>query len=195
MALTTLWSVQHDAVIARLGTARLTATYDFVPRDRLPATRWMTDQMRARGLALDPENAPIWTFLEKPEPRTSGVWGSPPPGADMHLLRLSVPRSRVLVSYHFPWAYHFLHVASPDAEYLFSSDAERAERGFRKPPEEDCRQSWQKLFDLTLMENPDTTWWHPSSAGDPPPHETLFRLQATAPFLLPEDLAEIVPDW
>jgi hypothetical protein len=189
-----LWSVQHQSVIETVLEGRFAARYDFVPPSRRSASRWMADQMRMRGLDMGLDDAPVWAFVERPEPRTSPIWGSSQPEAAMRLLRLAVPRERALLSFHYPWAYSFLG-QKPERSFLFASAAERAERGYMLPPEDHCLQSWQKMFDLSLLRMPGFTWWNPASASSPPDGASLFRIQATMPFLLPEDVREVVPEW
>lgn len=193
------WTVQHEAVVQLIQAERFTASYDRVPCNRLNATRWMAEQMRARGVSIAERDAPIWAFLDRPPPREDPRWGTSLSGPQARLLRLSVPSARMLLSYHYPWAYHFLRTdGRPESAYLFSNVAERVEHeesGFKIPPPADCRRSWEKLFDLTLASRPETTWWKPSSAGSAPSRCDLLRLQATMPFLFPSDLLEVVVDW
>jgi hypothetical protein len=63
------------------------------------------------------------------------------------------------------------------------------------PKEAEFEQTWQKLFDLSLIEDPSATWWNPQNAGPPPSMESQFRLQAVVANLLPRDVAGAVDDW
>jgi hypothetical protein len=187
-----LWSIQDPNVLDHLRDGRYTASYEHVPRNRLDGTRWMADQMRARDFSIGLEDAPIWALLKYPDPSEDPVWGNERPGKTKVLLRLALPSSRILVSFHFPWVNQCLG-RNPSNFYLASNQLDATERRNRVRPPDECLRSWQKLFDLDQINRPGFTWWN-SESGPPPSDEILFRLQATVPFLLPGDV-EAIGGW
>lgn len=193
-----VWSIQHRLAIDELERGQLVASYHRVKHERLPATRWMADEMRRRGLELGTDDSPMWLFLEEPPLRNDAVWGNPPShGADHRLLNLLIPLKRMLISYHWPWANTFLHEFRPNPVrfYLSSSQVERESLGFPIPPEAECQRSWQRLFDLTLVDETGFSWEDSRSAGGPSPLSDFFRLQATVPCLLRSDLISVSNEW
>ncbi len=190
-----VWSVQQRCAVDRIVGGRFAASYDFVPQYRLNATRWMADQMRKQGISLKRDDAPIWVFLDRPPSPDDPRWGSPPLGAEMRLLSLSIPRGRMLISFHYPWACHFL--PTYPRLVLCASDADRADQDAvaNRIDQERAEASWQKLFDLELLESPSLAWSNHRSKGISPTREEEVLLQATVPYLCQDDLVEILEIW
>lgn len=183
-----------------LRQGRFVAKPEFVSSDKQPAFDWMIGQMQERGLAIG-NRPPIWVFLSVPPPKDAQVWGMSPPGDDKRLLHLSIPKSRMLISFHWPWAYGFLSAYRyhPYPRFhIMTTDQERQdfEDNFHQlPSEEDCQNSWQKMFDLSVIQQDNFTGWNDKGAGPPPPSEDTYRLQATVPYLLEDDLIDVQANW
>ena len=190
----TLWTVQHAEVCEAVRRGRFRATLAFVPKSRRAATAWMCGEMARRGLAQEASTVPIWGFVSRPPERNDLAWGLRHVGDDMQLLRLCVPKHRLLLSWHFAWAYQFLSLF-PEPFYLFSSEEERVRMGFKRPDEETCRNSWQRLFDLKQALHPDFSWWNNSSASEPLDDTSMYLLQATLPFVDPTDFEAVDVEW
>lgn len=125
---------------------------------------WMTEQMNQR---LPPENGlnglPVWAHAVRPSP----VAGST-------LLEIEVPRHRVLFSFYTPWelllgVFSDIHRSSGNwpstatltAPYLIANDADNTryrEAAFKVPSEAECRETWAKIFDLSLAATPGFRW-------------------------------------
>ena len=55
--------------------------------------------------------------------------------------------------------------------------------------------SWQKLFDLSLIENEDLSWSDSLSTSNLADSELLLRMQATTPCLMRANLNYVAQDW
>lgn len=166
----TLWTIQHTDAVAQLNNGvplRGNPTHAF-PTDesrklgKCRAYAWMVNQMKAR-IKIDVPDLPIWATLLQPA-------CLPPPSV---LLRIAVPRKRVLFSFYLPWE-QILGVFS-DIEksggkwpplwsippYLTATEKDESERerqACRIPPEPDCRASWERIFDLKLGHESGFLW-------------------------------------
>jgi len=188
-----VWTTQHEKVVSEVIQGEFRASWDKVPKCRLTATQWMANEKRDAGYQLEPSDAPIWVLLTKPEPKAHNIWGKFGLPAEMRLLELYVRRDRLLLSFHFPWSTTCL-----DGQQVFSSHAEREESEATvkpKPPMEEVRKTWRKVFDLSLVEHPETSFWNLRSASDPLTPDALFRLQGTMTFLTKDDVACVYTDW
>jgi hypothetical protein len=182
------WTIQHKNVLNELLQGRFTANPQYVPAKRQSANDWMIGEMGRRGLAT---SSVVWVFLSMPPAKDAPIWGACSLGPDQKLLHLSIPKKRMLISFHWPWANEFLH--SYPRFYLASNERERQKSEdciFQVPPAADCQKSWQKLFDLNVIHEQEFTW-----SGPPPSNEDAFRLQATVPYLLRNDLIDVQDNW
>lgn len=156
-----LWTTQDPGAVAQLDReGQLVGDPNFARQ----SYDWMTEQMNQR---LPPENGlnglPVWALVVRPSP----VAGST-------LLELEVPRHRALFSFYTPWE-QLLRVFSDiqrsrenwpstpwlTPPYLVANDADKARYGeaaFMVPSEAECRETWGKIFDLSLATTPGFKW-------------------------------------
>ena len=170
-----LWTTQHPEAVAQLdreGQLVSDPNFAFAPNGFgngdsgyfRQAYDWMIEQMDQR---LPPENGlnglPVWAHAVRPSP----VAGST-------LLELEVPRHRVLFSFYTPWelllgVFSDIHHSSGNwpstawltAPYLIANDADNTrhrEAAFKVPSEAECRETWAKIFDLSLAATPGFRW-------------------------------------
>ena len=170
-----LWTTQDPGAVAQLdreGQLVSDPNFAFAPNGFgngdsgyfRQAYDWMIEQMDQR---LPPENGlnglPVWALVVRPSP----VAGST-------LLELEVPRHRALFSFYTPWE-QLLRVFSDiqrsrenwpstpwlTPPYLVANDADKARYGeaaFMVPSEAECRETWGKIFDLSLATTPGFKW-------------------------------------
>ncbi len=204
----TLWSMQQPGAVECLeSTGRLLGNpaFAFAPErtgksqaGKKDAYAWMNQQMKKR-LGECEHDLPIWALLSRPEYTTRG---------GDRLLRIEVPKSRILVSFYQPW--HQLlgvmahlecnggrwpHLWASDScpyvsakandkgkEFLGGGDGREAMPRPRRAkwPEDECRASWEGMFDLSEASR-DGFLWQPIS------------LQAMLFVIFRSDLKEILP--
>jgi Domain of unknown function (DUF3841) len=190
----TVWSIQHRLVVDQLQTTgRFETKAHFALSKPQVAYSWMIDQMRDRGLTVVKDRVPLWTFLSQPPGRTDPTFVV---GQDDRLLRLEIPKGRMLISFHWPWAYRLLG-SHPHRFYLRSTVGERVQfdlSSHKLPPKEECERSWVKIFGLGIIHQEGFSRW--DTRNVPSPHENdIYRLQATAAYFLLTDLIEVIDDW
>jgi len=163
-----LFTFQHADVAKKLEQGdRHVASSQFAFMKNYPgkkmAYNWMTTQMNNR-LIGEGCDLPIWALpvrLPCPIEPTD------------RLIKINVPKSRVLFSFYAPWenmlscfseiektggvwpkrwfSQPYITANSSDEQYLQSN-------GFIVPNETACRSSWEKIFDLSLISTIGFKW-------------------------------------
>ena len=120
----------------------------------------MRDQMRKRIHEYD-DAWPIWASLTPPDSEKEGL----APGDKVICVR--VPKKRLLISFYNPWEHILRCMASIEKNngswpscwsvppYIYTDTAgknrlDRANYCISSIPEEECRKSWEKIFELSL---------------------------------------------
>jgi hypothetical protein len=189
-----VWSVQHQAVVEELqqrGT--FAATPSRVDQGKLEPYRWMRGVMHERGLQIG-DGFPVWVFLRSPPQKCSSMWNNLTP--EHKLVGLRIQKSRMLISFHWPWANRIL-LLYPRA-YITSNASERQQRehqNFLLPSEVEREASWRKIFNLDIIGEPGFGWCDNRSVSLTTSPDDLLRLQATVPYLMGDDLLEIKDCW
>jgi hypothetical protein len=197
----TVWSMQQPEAISRLekdgvltGSPEHAFAAEISTGEPKPGKRvayaWMQDQLRKRMPDYHDE-LPIWVVLGRPS--FTGKEND-------RLLRIELPKSRILFSFHIPWA-ELLHSMAQlekakgwPGHWVFSpyvpsgiDDARRhiylngVDGATRSNWDEDmCRASWERIFDLTLALRDDFLW-------------SSRSIQGTIPRILRDDVKEILP--
>ena len=163
--LVTIWTWQQAGAIEQLnthGVLRVEENHAFPPacsRGKRLAYDWMRGQMNQRIPEYDDE-WPIWAFLVPPDRKKKGS----APGDKLICAR--IPKKRLLISFCDPWE-HILHCMAliehhgswpscwPVMPYLAIDKAgkdrlDTINHCISSIPEEECRKSWEKIFELSL---------------------------------------------
>jgi hypothetical protein len=191
----------HEAVARLQATGQLTGDSEFTfdpPKyqiGRKSAYSWMQAQMRHRIPTYD-EELPIWGLLSRPDAESK-------PKED-RLLLLEIPKNRMLMSFYQPrcrllgvmaciektnrWPESGFDSLCP---YFSTSKSEKERREFvegvsngsgartSRWDEEECRTTWERMFDLTLAQNSDFLW-------------SPIYLQTMMPMIYSSDLREVI---
>jgi hypothetical protein len=204
----TLWSMQQPGALEILRkTGRLAGNPVFafapdcagkVPAGKKGAYTWMQQQMAKRVRHYQQE-LPIWALFSRPEHTNR---------RNDKLLRIEVPKSRMLVSFYHPWE-KLLGIMNrleannwvwpdiwpaPLCPYLFVDEEDEEAQGFDsiggRPrgerarryhwDEGRCRASWERMFDLRLARRERFLW-------------TPIYLQAMLPNVFLTDVKEELP--
>jgi hypothetical protein len=185
--LVVVWSVQHPGAITSLrsdgiltGDPRFAFAPDPATGKPRPGKRmgyaWIQEQMSKRMADYHYE-LPIWVLLTRPTHCTNG---------NDQLLRIEIPKSRLLFSFHTPWM-ELLPVMArleksdgwpedwplatyqdvPTNPYVpANADDARKNRYLNgvdgacrtQWDEHVCRSSWERMFDLTLVRHENFLW-------------------------------------
>jgi hypothetical protein len=153
-----LWTIQHRCAVKTLRAGQYVSRRDYVrgkDQDdkcrKLRAYQWMADQMQRRGLPLEADAVPIWAFFSDPR---GPCWQDRP---DDKLLRIQIPKGRMLISFHKAWDRFLKAGADPTREYLKANDEDEKAlqaANYKQPRPIDCENSWQKIFCLSLARSP-----------------------------------------
>jgi hypothetical protein len=181
--LVTLWTMQQPGAVQQLcdrGWYSPDPEFSLIKygkSGKRGAYEWMQEQMRQRLIGYNGE-LPIWMLLSRPTQISR---------AGDQLLRVEVPKERMLIGFYKPWEYltqimeclersgNDWPPSSPTPYFAASSDDERQP----VPCRVKCQASWEKMFDLTLARRPGFRWSH--------------CLQAMVPILYDYDVRECVP--
>jgi hypothetical protein len=202
-ALVEIWSMQQADAVKQLRTeGSLTGNPDFAfsgaydQPGKKPAYRWLQAQMKKRLVGYGGE-LPVWCLFVRPT--SSKRKGD-------RLLRLEIPKSRMLISFYKPWSEllcimarlgevesdwpanwgwcrPYIPIDKIDQQRIFKDqdralrDADRA-RTFTWD-EQECRASWERMFDLKLAAQTQSFWG--------------LQLQAMVPALLVSDVLDEMP--
>lgn len=156
-----LWTLQHPAgdLLRERGEFRADGRRVF--RWFRPAYRWMVGQMGRRLPGYPSGRYPVWAWHSpKPDMRMDAY--SPRPGEELVRLSLEIPdgeaAGRVLLSGFESWGVfvlnnHYLCVDEEESEWWWGLE-ERRPLGRPLPPRlrEEVHRSWERIFDLGLME-------------------------------------------
>jgi hypothetical protein len=181
----TLWTLQHRDAFKELKIKDyLTGSYKFAfpsneshPQNKKSAYDWMQSQMRVRlGICCE---LPIWASPNKPSHTTRK--------GDL-LLRIKVPKRRVLFSFYELWCWR-LRIDSSDPyhpsipnDYFSTDESEKStiRACNTRPTDSACRKSWEKMFDLELALRDDLLW-------------QPLNMQATLPKIWRREVKEVLP--
>jgi Domain of unknown function (DUF3841) len=174
----TLWTMQQpgaDQQLRESGQFAAEPKYSFdvhgKPGKRF-AYSWMQEQMRRR-LAEYSGQLPIWALLSRPSRCTR-------PG-DI-LLRVEIPKERMLICFYKPWTRLLEIMSCLESEcawpplgvqpYLAACIGDKRQS---VPNEQECRASWEKMFDLTLIQHAEFCWGYYLQAILPALYESHVR--------------------
>jgi hypothetical protein len=191
-----VWSMQQPGAIDRLmQEGKLSGDPRFAFVDETHNWKrfgyvWMQEQM-ARRITGYKQELPIWALLV------------PPSFSDREndtLLRIEIPKSRMLISFYLPWtelepafAYlwnmqewrdHWVTIIHPYAA-VDATDLQKnvfvGPHGQRRTEwnEVECRASWERMFDLTFINREDFRWG--------------LTLQTMIPYVLSDDVKDMRP--
>ncbi len=204
-----VWSMQQPEAVDRLLTDGILSGdphFAFAPdvagkiRPGIKAAyAWMQQQMTRRLKGYQQE-LPVWTLLSRPSHTTR---------KSDKLLRLEIPKSRMLISFYQAWcdlrptfavleqsegwpedwslsARPYVATDADDARrHIYLKDANGAQR--TQWDENECRLSWERIFDLTLARSENFLW-------------SDLVLQGTVPAIYRADVRDILsiattPPW
>ena len=163
--LVTIWTRQQAGAIEQLNTRRILRAEEkhIFPQGcsvgKRRAYDWMRDQMRTHIREYDGA-WPIWASLTPPDSEKEDL----APGDKV--IRARVPKKRLLISFYDYWE-HILHCMAlienhgswpscwPVSPYIDIDTAGKhrldgANHCITSIPEEECRESWEKIFELSL---------------------------------------------
>jgi hypothetical protein len=181
----TLWTLQNTEAVKKLkaeGHFEADAAFVFPDGETLPgkrrASEWMQAEMRTR-LSTPSAGLPVWALVAYAD--VSHCKKKP---KDI-LLRLEVPRKRILLTFHKPWTDILYIMMQLDANegrwptewplslvqpYIPDDEEDRDQSLFLAPPsdsprprrfqfdEGNCRASWNNIFDMSLARRPGFLW-------------------------------------
>uniref|UniRef100_E6QNU9 Uncharacterized protein n=1 Tax=mine drainage metagenome TaxID=410659 RepID=E6QNU9_9ZZZZ len=166
----TIWTLQQRNAVNGLqenGKLHASSEYSF-PQGcsvgKKSAYRWMQDQMTKRLEGYNNE-LPLWASIDKLTPNAP----------DDILIKAEIPRNRLLVHFYDPWETilqcfamiesnggawpsSFLdtpYVAANEDDQIYVSGKNNCTSCYK---EEECRISWERIFDLSLIDEPGFKW-------------------------------------
>lgn len=168
----TIWTFQQKKAVEEFrsgGELRATTEYSFPPGHSVGKRRayqWMQGQMKKR---LENNNCelPLWVSLDKMQPNQ----GAP---GDV-LIKAHIPRNRLLIHFYEPWniilsCFAMINgndgkwpTSFIDIPYVAANDDDQNYVDSKSHciscyTEEECRSSWEKIFDLSLVKTCGFKW-------------------------------------
>lgn len=169
----TIWTFQQQKAVEEFrskGELRANTEYSFPEGHSVGKRRayqWMQEQMKKR---LENNNCelPLWVSLDKMQPNQ----GAP---GDV-LIKARIPRNRLLIHFYEPWniilrCFAMINgndgnwpTSFVDTPYVAANDGDQNYVDGKSNctscyTEEECRSSWERIFDLSLVDTCGFKWW------------------------------------
>lgn len=179
-----LWTYQQAGAVEllrRRGWIRGDPTFAFCSQytklGKRPAYEWLVQQMRRAEQAGQLEgyngDLPIWAWFA-------------PPGDDFEtrsgdqVLRIRIAKRRALIGFHHPWEallHRMCDLEVRGASWFFPTEQQGFIAAFEKEErralasapfsEDQCKRSWERMFDLELGRRDGFLWGHTLQAVVP----------------------------